>query len=51
MAKSTDKVKAKLPKGVAWFCPKHKTFADSFNITCAYCGYPKVKTKSIRSSK
>ena len=34
--------KAKLPKGIAWICKKHKTFGDSFNINCAVCGYPKT---------
>jgi len=31
----------KLPKGVAWHCKKHNTFADTFTIKCAICGYPK----------
>lgn len=39
---TTQGEKAKLPKGIAWYCKKHKTFADSMMIKCAYCGYPKT---------
>ena len=37
--------KKKLPKGVAWYCKKHKTFADTFQLNCAHCSYPDTKTK------
>ena len=39
------KEKKKLPKGIAWHCEKHNTFADTFTINCAHCGYPAIKQK------
>lgn len=44
------KTKAQLPSGVAWHCKKHKTFADTSQINCAYCGYPDAKDAKLSAS-
>ncbi len=46
-----NKQEGKLPKGVAWYCKKHKTFADTFTVPCAYCGYPFVVKKQVKKPK